>query len=289
MSDRRGDADAAHVGAPTLRWPAVVVTVVLAGLAGLAAWFAVGAVSAAEPHGYLMAPPTDIAPVPGVSTPLSLPADAEHVDATATNAADASGTGASTATSRSIADRVDVAWAARTSTATGIPLRVLRGYAGAELALAAEAPGCGIRWNTLAALGRIESSHGTYGGSVVDADGVTRPGIFGIDLAGEASARVSDTDGGRWDGKADIDRAVGPLQFIPATWETWGADGDGDGVRDAQQIDDAALAAARYLCHHGDLRSADAWRAAVFAYNRLDSYVDAVAHAADEYAGRAAG
>ena len=187
-----------------------------------------------------------------------------------------------------IADAVDDAWVAATAAATGVPPRALRAYAGAEIASAREAPGCGIRWNTLAALGSIESAHGTHAGSSIGIDGVTRPGIFGIDLNGEASARITDTDGGRWDGTPAVDRAVGPMQFIPATWESWGADGNGDGVADPQQIDDAALAAARYLCHHGDLSDATRWRTAVLAYNHLDTYVDAIANAANEYAARAA-
>ncbi len=44
------------------------------------------------------------------------------------------------------------------------------------------------------------------------------------------------------------DRAVGPMQFLPGTWGRWGSDGDRDGVSDPQDVDDAALAAARYLC-----------------------------------------
>lgn len=252
-------------------WPTLALVV---GLAGLGAWFALGALQAPDPKAYLAPPPADAAPAVAADTEsLQQRESAPPRDRAA----------------QGNSDLVDAAWAERTADATGIPLRVLRAYAGAELALTAEAPGCGIRWSTVAALGRIESSHGTHAGSAVGDDGLTRPGIFGIDLTGEASARIGDTDGGLWDGKADIDRAVGPMQFIPATWETWGADGNGDGSRDPQHIDDAALAAARYLCHHGDLRTADDWRTAIFAYNHLDSYVDAVARAANEYAGRAAG
>jgi membrane-bound lytic murein transglycosylase B len=81
---------------------------------------------------------------------------------------------------------------------------------------------------------------------------------------------------------------VGPLQFIPSTWHRWGADGSGDGVADPQQIDDASLAAARYLCHYGDLTDAATWRTAVFAYNHVESYVDSVAATANQYAAQAA-
>ena len=55
----------------------------------------------------------------------------------------------------------------------------------------------------------------------------------------------------------DLDRAVGPMQFLPASWARYGADGNGDGVRDPHQLDDAALAAAAYLCAgpgHGQRR-----------------------------------
>lgn len=65
--------------------------------------------------------------------------------------------------------------------------------------------------------------------------------------------------------------AVGPFQFIPQTLRTRGADGNGDGRVDPNQIADAALAAARYLCHAGDLSSVEGWRRAVFSCNHRDS------------------
>lgn len=97
-------------------------------------------------------------------------------------------------------------------------------------------------------------------------------------------ASVLDTDGGALDGDVAGDRAVGPLQFLPSTWITWGSDGDGDDVRDPQDIDDAALSAARYLCDSGDLSSSEGWTAAVFSYNHSREYVQLVFAAADRIA-----
>ena len=54
------------------------------------------------------------------------------------------------------------------------------------------------------------------------------------------------------------DRAVGPMQFIPSTWSVVGVDADGDGQRNPQDIDDAALATAVYLCSGDDDLSTDA-------------------------------
>ncbi len=183
--------------------------------------------------------------------------------------------------------RPDPAWTATVAGRTGIPERALRAYASASLTVRGEQPDCGLGWNTLAGLGAIESAHGTHDGGTLRADGYPDPPIRGIPLDGSASAAISDTDGGRFDGDAVWDRAVGPLQFIPSTWQRWGVDANGDGIADPNQIDDAALAAARYLCAAGEMTSPAGWRRAVFSYNHLDSYVDDVAAAANAYAARA--
>jgi membrane-bound lytic murein transglycosylase B len=183
----------------------------------------------------------------------------------------------------------DPAWTERTAAATGIPARALRAYAAAALTVAAEQPACGLSWNTLAGIGAIETRHGSHGGAVLRDDGYPDPAIRGIPLDGTRSAVIRDTDGGRWDGDTVWDRAVGPMQFIPDTWERWGADGNGDGRADPNQIDDAALAAGRYLCADGEMTSVEGWRSAILSYNRLEEYVDDVAGMADGYAARAAG
>jgi membrane-bound lytic murein transglycosylase B len=103
-------------------------------------------------------------------------------------------------------------------------------------------------------------------------------------------ATVHDSDGGRLDGDRVNDRAVGPMQFVPSTWEAWHSDGDGDGVADPQDIDDAALAAARYLCSvGGDLAGVPGWTRAVLGYNASMDYVRAVNRAAVGYAGASRG
>ena len=184
-----------------------------------------------------------------------------------------------------ISAQVDPAWITAVSATSGIPTRVLSAYAGASLQLAAEQPSCRLGWTTLAAIGQIESNHGRFGGATVLESGYSDPKIVGPELSGGAYAGIRDSDDGLWDGDAKWDRAVGPMQFIPQTWARWGADGNGDALAEPVQVDDAALAAARYLCHAGDLSNPITWRAAVFSYNHSDEYVDDVAAVANRVNG----
>ncbi|HUN31948.1 MAG TPA: lytic transglycosylase domain-containing protein [Trebonia sp.] len=198
----------------------------------------------------------------------------------------AGSTGTSAAPSSPL-DRVDQAWAAKAATATGISDRAFLAYASADLTIEAEQPACGLGWNTLAAIATVESANGTFGGATVLANGYTSKPIVGVPLnggtfGGQKLAAIPATDGG-WQ------RAVGPFQFIPSTWAKWGADGNGDGVISPDQIDDAALAAARYLCASGPMTTPAGWRAAVFSYNQSDAYVNEVADIANRYAAEATG
>ncbi|QLQ11707.1 MAG: lytic transglycosylase domain-containing protein [Nocardioidaceae bacterium] len=156
-----------------------------------------------------------------------------------------------------------------------LPEAARRAYQTAARTLARTKPGCRLPWTLLAGIGRVESDHGRYGGSQLGTDGVARPKIIGIPLNGVGPvAAIRDTDNGRLDGDKVWDRAVGPMQFIPSTWAVVGADGDGDGKRDPFDIDDAALAAGKYLCHGGFSVADSAGAArAVFSYNHSDYYV----------------
>jgi membrane-bound lytic murein transglycosylase B len=155
-----------------------------------------------------------------------------------------------------------------------LPQAALAAYQDAAATLASTDPGCHLPWTLLAAIGRVESDHGRYGGSVLATDGVSRPEIIGVALNGKGPvAAIRDTDGGRLDGDDTWDRAVGPMQFIPSTWAWSGRDGDGDGRLDPHDLDDAALAAGDYLCSGADLRDSDAMDAAILRYNPSDYYV----------------
>lgn len=251
----------------------------------LTAWL-LGAAMLASAGGYESAPAAGPESTAAPAVLLPAPAPSSAVDLGASVAAGSDPATPLTATAPTATALVSTDWAAATAQATDIPYRALLGYAGAALRLASEQPGCRLGWTTLAALGSIESGHGSHDGSALDAEGRAAPGIFGPLLDGSVYDAFPDTDAGRWDDNTDWDRAVGPLQFIPAAWTEWGADGNGDTLADPQQIDDAALATGRYLCDTGDLSVPGEWRAAVYSYNHVESYVDSVAASANGYAAR---
>ncbi|TVT09386.1 hypothetical protein FNH07_09320 [Amycolatopsis bartoniae] len=165
----------------------------------------------------------------------------------------------------------------------GIPGTALKAYHNAADIMAREQPGCHIDWALIASIGRIESNHAR--GGYVDANGTTREPILGPVLDGVGSvAAIPDTDRGRWDLDTVWDRAVGPTQFIPATWLVYGVDGNGDGVADPNNLYDATLTTGRYLCSGGlDLANPDQLRAAIYRYNNSDVYVNTVILWAEAY------
>jgi hypothetical protein len=105
----------------------------------------------------------------------------------------------------------------------------------------------GLPWTVLAAIGGVETGHG-------------------------ANTNVSSKG------------AVGPMQFLPSTFAAYAVDGNGDGIADITNPDDAVYTAARYLCLWGAGRGGQALYDAVFAYNHADWYVRRVFALANAYA-----
>lgn len=177
-------------------------------------------------------------------------------------------------------------WARPLADATGIPFIAMEAYGNAAEIQRQQHPECGLWWTTLAGIGGVESKHGTHHGTRIAANGDTSPPIRGVPLDGTAgNMEIPDTDGGRLDGDSTHDRAMGPFQFIPETWKRYGVDANGDGKADPDNIDDAALSAARYLCvsSGGDMTTVDGWENAVKVYNNSMRYVLDVRDHANAY------
>jgi Transglycosylase SLT domain len=118
-----------------------------------------------------------------------------------------------------------------------------------QLFQAAAADYCpGLSWTVLAAIGQIESADGTN---------------MGPSSAG----------------------ALGPMQFLPSTWATWGIDGFGQtGAPDVMNPYDAVPSAARLLCADGAAGGGQSLSSAIFDYNHATWYVNEVLGLAAEYA-----
>jgi hypothetical protein len=179
-------------------------------------------------------------------------------------------------------------WAQQVGTRVGIPVVAVEAYGYAELVLSRTAPACHLSWTTIAAIGFVESAHGSANNSVLNADGTVRPPIYGLPLDGKGGRQlIRDTDHGVIDGDTTYDRAVGPLQFIPSTWLANAIDADNNGVTDPNDLDDASLTAASYLCKNGrDLSRADSWYDAILSYNAVAPYAAKVYQTANEYGQR---
>ena len=176
-------------------------------------------------------------------------------------------------------------WASGMNQQMDIPVAALAAYGNAAETMRQTRPECNLAWTTLAGIGHVETRHGRYRGASLNDDGYALPPIIGIKLDGSPGfENIPDTDGGELDGDSEYDRAVGPMQFIPESWRKYGVDANGDGRADPNQIDDAAVSAARLLCiNGGDLSQAENWQRAILAYNNSREYVMDVRDAAAAY------
>ncbi|WP_236028705.1 lytic transglycosylase domain-containing protein [Paractinoplanes lichenicola] len=179
-------------------------------------------------------------------------------------------------------------WAGQIGTRVGIPVVAVQAYGYAELVTARTTPSCRLSWTTLAAIAKVESSHGSANGAVLSTDGTALPAILGLPLDGKGGRQlIPDTDRGALDQDTTYDRAVGPMQFIPATWNSYKVDADNNGIADPNDIDDAAMTAAKYLCQNGrDMSRADSWWDSILTYNAVRPYAQKVFDAANDYGKR---
>jgi membrane-bound lytic murein transglycosylase B len=163
-----------------------------------------------------------------------------------------------------------------------IPAVALSAYRNAERMMASAYPGCGVSWNLLAGIGRIESLHAN--GGATDSRGTAVRPIYGPSLDGTLPGNEVIVQS-RSAGRVTYARAMGPMQFLPGTWSRYASDGDGDGKADVQNIFDATLAAARYLCSGGlNLRDPGQVMAAILRYNNSVAYARNVLGWAAAYA-----
>ncbi|WP_235174510.1 lytic transglycosylase domain-containing protein [Tomitella biformata] len=159
----------------------------------------------------------------------------------------------------------------------GIPGIIMHAYQHAADLMATVQPVCALPWNLLAGIGKVESGHASGGRADINGNTTTR--ILGPVLDGHlpGNAVITDSDGGALDGDAAFDRAVGPMQFMPGTWSTFGADGNNDGIVDPNNVYDAAFAAGRLLCSAGiNLSDIGQTAAAILRYNHSAAYVQNV-------------
>lgn len=136
----------------------------------------------------------------------------------------------------------------------------------------------GLPWQVLAAIGAIESNHAQGGADHLT--GEVDPPILGPALDGSPGV-LAIPDASFADGWA---HALGPMQFLPSTWERWATLASGrpaGAVPSPHNAWDAIHSAALLLCggrpEVGDLE------AAVYAYNHSQAYVDQVLATATAY------
>lgn len=163
---------------------------------------------------------------------------------------------------------------AATGSVTHIPQRALHAYRATERWCS------GLRWELVAAIGEIESGHGTHGGASIGDDGVAVPHMFGPPLDGTGGTRRLPIAGwlGWWGLTGPWEQAVGPMQFLAGTFTAWAVDGDDDGVTNPHDIDDAGPTAANYLCGGGTMTDE---RASILRYNNSSDYAAEVIGLAD--------
>lgn len=92
--------------------------------------------------------------------------------------------------------------------------------------------------------------------------------VYGVDWRILKAVHYVETGCSGSTSKSSYAGAVGPMQFLPSTFRSYGVDGNGDGVADITNLEDAVFTAAKYLkaCGYPDVKKA------LWGYNRSTSY-----------------
>jgi membrane-bound lytic murein transglycosylase B len=151
-------------------------------------------------------------------------------------------------------ERLGIGEVGRIASVDEMPEAAASAYRFAEVVIDAAPGDCRVPWTVLAAVLQVQSDHGRAGDRELREDGTVAPRLVGQRRARAGQPGMRDTDGGALDRDRRFDRPVGPAGFWPWAWRAYGVDGDDDGRRDPQDLDDVALALAVLLCaDRGDL------------------------------------
>lgn len=160
---------------------------------------------------------------------------------------------------------------------TGIPPVVKSAYVAAQSYLASSDPSCHLSWADLAAIGQLESGQAQWDGTRLAPNGDTYPVILGPPLDGSGGTAVLASPGGSlFDGGGPYERAIGPMQLLPATWLSVAPMLPPGMARDPSNVFSAATAAGIYLCRAAGpqgLQSPSGLQRAYQSYNHSRSYV----------------
>lgn len=102
---------------------------------------------------------------------------------------------------------------------------------------------------------------------------------FGVDTSILKAIHIVETGASGSTSRANPSGATGPMQFLPSTWKRHAVDGNNDGIKDINNVEDAIFSAAAYLkaCGYPDAKKA------LWGYNPSTNYYNKVMNIARQF------